>query len=355
MQAEHVNTHPILLTADELEHATVKCMRGLLFSMIQQSDKVELFKNTQRLDHALHAKYNTNTGATVVADDAWGHLQIDATSLYLLMLAQMTASGLQIIFTLDEVHFVQNLVFYIERAYRTPDYGIWERGNKMNHGMPELNSSSIGMALAALQAIKNVNLFGARGGPTSVIHVLPDEITRNTTTLYSALPRESNSKEVDAAVLAVISFPAFAVSDKSIVDKTRNEIIKKLGGRYGCKRFLRDGHQTVLENTSRLHYEALELNVFQGIECEWPLFFTYLILDGLFRDDKEQVEEYRKKLDDVLQQSDILGLGSNSSMRLVPELFIVPKELIEAEKEVPGSQERYSNENVPLGYLNSCI
>lgn len=29
-------------------------------------------------------------------------------------------SGLQIIFTLDEVSFVQNLIFYIETAYRTP-------------------------------------------------------------------------------------------------------------------------------------------------------------------------------------------------------------------------------------------
>ena len=32
----------------------------------------------------------------------------------------MTASGLQIIFTLDEVAFVQNLVFYIESAYCIP-------------------------------------------------------------------------------------------------------------------------------------------------------------------------------------------------------------------------------------------
>lgn len=53
-------------------------------------------------------------------------------------------------------------------AYRTPDYGIWERGNKSNHGQPELNSSSIGMALAALRAINGINLFGARGGPSSV-------------------------------------------------------------------------------------------------------------------------------------------------------------------------------------------
>ena len=36
------------------------------------------------------------------------------------MLAQMTAAGLQIVYTLDEVAFVQNLVFYIEESYRIP-------------------------------------------------------------------------------------------------------------------------------------------------------------------------------------------------------------------------------------------
>ena len=33
------------------------------------------------------------------------------------------------------------------------DYGIWERGDKSNTGIPELNSSSIGMAIAALEAM----------------------------------------------------------------------------------------------------------------------------------------------------------------------------------------------------------
>ena len=56
----------------------------------------------------------------------------------------MTASGLQIIYTLDEVSIVQNLVFYIESAYCIADYGIWERGDKSNTGILELNSSSIG-------------------------------------------------------------------------------------------------------------------------------------------------------------------------------------------------------------------
>ncbi|PSN09984.1 glycosyl hydrolase family 15, partial [filamentous cyanobacterium CCP5] len=141
----------------ELEQSVVKLMRGLLFAMMQQAHKVERFKERQDPLEALHAKYHTGTAAVVVGDSEWGHLQLDATSLYLLMLAQMTASGLQIIFTQDEVNFVQNLVYYIGRAYRTPDYGIWERGNKINHGKPELNASSVGMAKAALEAMKGLN------------------------------------------------------------------------------------------------------------------------------------------------------------------------------------------------------
>ena len=131
--------------AYELEQSVVKLMRGLLMAMILQKSKVEKFKYTLNPKDSLHAKYSSKTCGTVVGDKDWGHLQIDATSLYLLMLAEMTASGLQIIYTLEEVSFIQNVVFYIECAFLIPDYGIWERGDKTNHGLPELNSSSIGM------------------------------------------------------------------------------------------------------------------------------------------------------------------------------------------------------------------
>lgn len=64
-----------------------------LFLGFFQVDKVESFKYSQSTQDSLHAKYNTKTCATVVGDDQWGHLQLDATSVYLLFLAQMTASG----------------------------------------------------------------------------------------------------------------------------------------------------------------------------------------------------------------------------------------------------------------------
>jgi phosphorylase kinase alpha/beta subunit len=331
--------------ARELQHAVVRLMRGLLASMMSQAGKVERFKHTQNPLDALHAKYETATGRPIVADDQWGHLQLDATSLYLLTLAQMIAGGIDLIWSPVEVAFVQNLIYYIGRAYRTPDYGIWERGHKMNRGNREINSSSVGIALAALEALDGFNLYGSRGDRTTQVHVLPDEIARARTTLHSLLPWESASKEVDAATLAVIGFPAFAVDDEELTEKTRSKIVECLQGRYGCKRFLRDGHQTVSEDTNRLYYEPSELKIFESIESEWPLFFTYLLLDAHYRGESETAAEYRTRLENLEQKRDGVGL--------LPELYYVPDSSIEAEKKNPGSQTRLPNENVPLVWAQS--
>ncbi|XP_026077330.1 phosphorylase b kinase regulatory subunit alpha, liver isoform isoform X2 [Carassius auratus] len=319
--------------AYELEQSVVKLMQGLLQCMMRQVTKVEKFKHTQSTKDCLHAKYHTPTCATVVGDDQWGHLQVDATSLYLLTLAQMIASGLRIISNLDEVAFIQNLVFYIEAAYKVADYGMWERGDKTNQGIPELNGSSVGMAKAALEAIDELDLFGAHGGPKSVIHVLPDEVEHCQSILCSMLPRASTSKEIDAGLLSVISFPAFAVEDADLVNITKSEIISKLQGRYGCCRFIRDGYRTPKEDPTRLHYDPAELKLFENIECEWPVFWTYLILDGIFSEDHEQVQEYREALDGVL-------IRGKHGIRLVPELYAVPADKVEEEYKNPHSVER---------------
>ncbi|KAH6944332.1 hypothetical protein HPB50_002705 [Hyalomma asiaticum] len=332
----------------ELEQACIKMMRGLLLAMMRQKDKVEKFKQTQNPADSLHAKYSSQTTATVVGDREWGHLQLDATSLYLLILAQMTASGLQIVFNLDEVNFIQNLVFYIEATYCIPDYGIWERGDKTNHGLPELNSSSIGMAKAALQALDDLDLFGGKGGPFSVIHVLADEAQKCNAVLQSMLPRESNSKEVDAALLSVIGYPAFAVDDPELIAQTRKSILQKLKGKYGCKRFLRDGYKTAKEDPSRLYYESWELQHFENIECEWPLFLCYLVIDACFRGERLEVEEYSDALEQVL-------LRTEDGLKLVPEMYAVPADKVESEYRNPHSQQRVHVGMTPFMWAQSLF
>ncbi|XP_055682878.1 probable phosphorylase b kinase regulatory subunit alpha isoform X3 [Lutzomyia longipalpis] len=329
--------------AYELEQSCVKLMRGLLMAMLQQKEKVERFKSTQHPLDSLHAKYSSTNGQIVVKDTEWGHLQIDAVSLYLLILAQMTASGLQIIFSLDEVAFIQNLVFYIESAYCIPDYGIWERGDKTNHGEPELNASSIGMAKAALEAMNELDLFGARGGPASVIHVLADEAHKCQAVLQSMLPRESSSKELDSGLLSIIGFPAFAVDDPQLISTTREAILTKCLGKYGCKRFLRDGYRTPREDPHRLYYERWELRMFENIECEWPLFFGYLVLFHAFQGeaDRNLLNSFMQRLEDVMIRTD-------DGMRLVPEMYTVPPECVTEEYRSPGSQKRQAVGRCPF-------
>ncbi|XP_057312817.1 phosphorylase b kinase regulatory subunit alpha, liver isoform-like isoform X2 [Hydractinia symbiolongicarpus] len=330
----------------ELEQSVVKLMRGLLTCMMQQVNKVEKFKKSQRREDSLHAKYSYNTCQVVVGDNDWGHLQIDSVALYLLILAQMITSGLQIIYTKDEVDFIQNLVFYIESAYRVPDFGVWERGDKTNRGMTELNASSVGMAKAALEAMNELDVFGSRGGVGSIIHVQADQIQYCKTVLHSMLPRESHSKECGSALLSIVSFPAFAVEDASIINTTKSEIVNRLQGVYGCKRFLRDGHHCENEDRLRLHYELHELSKFEHIECEWPLFFCFLILDGLYNNNMQQVKEYKALVERLV-------IPSEDDVLLLPELFYVQKDKIDAERERPHSQPRVCGDHIPHMWTQS--
>ncbi|XP_008403095.1 phosphorylase b kinase regulatory subunit beta isoform X3 [Poecilia reticulata] len=318
----------------ELEHSAIKCMRGILYCYMRQADKVEEFKNDPSPSKCLHSVFNVDTGDEVYTYGDYHHLQIDAVSLFLLYLVEMICSGLQIIYNTDEVSFIQNLVFFVERAYRVPDYGMWERGSKYNNGSTELHSSSVGLAKAALEAINGFNLFGNQGCSWSVIFVDLDAHNRNRQTLSSLLPRESRSHNTDAALLPTISYPAFAVDDDALCSQTLDKIIRKLRGKYGFKRFLRDGYRTANEDQNRRYYKPAEMKLFDGIECEFPMFFIYMMIDGVFRGNKAQVKEYQDLLEPIIFQS-------FEGHAVIPKYYYVPADFVEAEQSKHGSQKRF--------------
>lgn len=45
----------------------------------------------------------------------------------------------------------------------------------------------------------------------------------------------------------------------------------------------------ILKDPNRLYYEPCELMQFENIESQWPIFFSFYLLDGLFRSDKKEV------------------------------------------------------------------
>nr|XP_043885759.1 phosphorylase b kinase regulatory subunit beta isoform X1 [Solea senegalensis] len=328
----------------ELEHSAIKCMRGILYCYMRQADKVEQFKQDPSPSKCLHSVFNVDSGDEVHTYSDYHHLQIDAVSLFLLYLVEMICSGLQIIYNTDEVSFIQNLVFCVERAYRVPDYGIWERGSKYNNGSTELHCSSVGLAKAALEAINGFNLFGNQGCSWSVIFVDLDAHNRNRQTLCSLLPRESRSHNTDAALLPTISYPAFAVDDDALYSQTLDKIIRKLRGKYGFKRFLRDGYRTANEDKNRRYYKPAEMKLFDGIECEFPIFFIYMMIDGVFRGNKAQVKEYQDLLEPIIFQS-------YEGYAIIPKYYYVPADFVEAEQNKHGSQKRFPSNSGRDGKL----
>ncbi|XP_060715828.1 phosphorylase b kinase regulatory subunit beta isoform X4 [Tachysurus vachellii] len=328
----------------ELEHSAIKCMRGILYCYMRQADKVERFKQDPSPYTCLHSVFNVHTGDEIYSYKQYSHLQIDAVSLFLLYLVEMICSGLQIIYNTDEVSFIQNLVFCVERAYRVPDFGMWERGSKYNNGSTELHSSSVGLAKAALEAINGFNLFGNQGCSWSVIFVDLDAHNRNRQTLCSLLPRESRSHNTDAALLPCISYPAFAVDDDALYSQTLDKIVRKLKGKYGFKRFLRDGYRTANEDKNRRYYGPAEMKLFDGIECEFPIFFIYMMIDGVFRGNTAQVKEYEELLQAVIFQS-------YEGHAVIPKYYHVPADFVEAEQKKHGSQKRFPSNSGRDGML----
>ena len=329
----------------ELQQRVLQLMRGLLNTMLRQAAKVERFKRSRHRLDAIHAKFDTATGNPVVPDDGWGHLQLDATGLFLLQLAQLTRAGLVVVRSSHERDFIQNLVYYVAQAHRVADYGIWERGDKGNHGLPERNASSIGLVKAALEALEGLDLYGPHGDGSCCLVIPHDAVVRLRRALQGLLPRESASKEVDGACLPVIGYPAWAVEDPQLVERTRTRIRSDLSGGYGYKRFRRDGHQTVVEDHTRLHYEREELAQFEHIECEWPLFWAYELVTACCEERWHEARHWRQRLASVSLVVD--------GVPLLPELYLVPEEAVDAERLRPGSQPRVANANVPLLWTQS--
>lgn len=79
-----------------------------------------------------------------------------------------------------------------------------------------------------MDAMDGINLLGEEGPHDCLIHVDPDAQYRNHVILDTLLPKESSSKETDAALLCITGFPAFAIKDVKLVEKTESKLKQSL-------------------------------------------------------------------------------------------------------------------------------
>uniref|UniRef100_A0A914GR47 Phosphorylase b kinase regulatory subunit n=1 Tax=Globodera rostochiensis TaxID=31243 RepID=A0A914GR47_GLORO len=315
----------------ELCQTAVKGMRGVLFCWMQQVEKLNCFKMNNSPEFALHSRFDLQTGAEL-GNVPFPHLQMDLIALFILIL---------------------NLVFYIERTYRTPDFGIWERGTRYNRGFPELHSSSLGFVKAALESVNGFNAYGNKGTSDSVIYVDIDGHNRNRTTFETLLPRESNSKNTDASLILTIGWPAFATHDDQKFETTLNKCLRHLEGRFGLRRFLRDGFRTELEDTTRRFYEAEETVQFSGIESQFPMFLACISITAFFKGDNSLADKYWKKFEQLLvrKSSNNSTINEDDDCMLVcPECYCISEEHMKSERETLNSQPFFPIPHAEFGH-----
>lgn len=77
-------------------------------------------------------------------------------------------------------------------------------------------------------------------------------------------------QNTDAALLSTIGWPAFALHEEDIKNRTISKVLRKLKGKYGIKRYLRDGYRTVLEDNKRRFYKPAEIKVYV-VDITWIL------------------------------------------------------------------------------------
>lgn len=77
---------------------------------------------------------------------------------------------------------------------------------------------------------------------------------------------------MDASLIPTISFPAFATHEEVLSTETKANVVRKLRGQYGFKRFGRDGYKCALEDTTRRYYKEGETKV----TCWQHLFFSII-------------------------------------------------------------------------------
>ncbi|NQV08556.1 glycoside hydrolase family 15 [Candidatus Woesearchaeota archaeon] len=182
-----------------------------------------LLKHEYKIDHAIkekpqhkyqyiHARYCPQT-LNEFHDD-WGNKQNDAVGAFLFKAADLLNKGIMVIRNKNDLRMLQKLVHYLGSVeyWNDKDNGMWEETE-------EVHASSIGACVAGLKEIcRYVDV--------------PDElIKKGQNALNGLLPRESETKKTDLALLSLI-YPYNIASDEQrdqILHNIEAELVREKG------------------------------------------------------------------------------------------------------------------------------
>ena len=169
--------------------------KALLTVFVKHKDKISwaIENRPHESWQYIHARFNPETFEEYWEE--WGNRQNDAVGEVLNLIVDLELRGEGVVESADERAMVQHIVDYlVTLAYwNDPDNGIWEEN-------VEVHASSIGAVVAALKKADQLEW----------VTVPAEAITRGEQALRELLPRESDTKFVDLALLSLI-YP-FAVT-----------------------------------------------------------------------------------------------------------------------------------------------
>ena len=272
--------------------AVQKTLRALLDVLLKHEYKIEhAIKEKPKHTHQyIHARYHPATMDEIWEE--WGNKQNDAIGLLLFKMGDLEKKGIKIIRNENDIRIIQKLVNYLQSIeyWHDKDNGIWEE-------MEELHASSIGACVAGLRKI------------AGIVDVNPELITKGEIALKRILPRESETKGTDLALLSLI-YPFNIVSDED-GDAILKAVEKKLVRDKGVIRYPGDSYHS------------------NGSEAEWCMGLCWLAI--IYKQfDAKKYSHYLKKAAKAMNEDGEL-----------PELYFA------------GTNEH--NENSPLGWAQSLF
>ncbi|MDQ0218875.1 glycoside hydrolase family 15 [Peribacillus cavernae] len=259
-----------------------------LFRKYEWKIDIHTKKKPVYLHEFIHSRYARDLTELHVE---WGHAQNDAIGAFLWGVGEGVRKGKKVIRDERDLQIVQKLVHYLDclQYWQAKDNGMWEENM-------EVHASSVGACVAGLHAVK------------MLVDVKEDSIHKGEETLRFMLPRESETKETDLALLSLI-FP-YRIVDRRMALAIANHVSSKLERQYGCIRYEDDQYYN------------------EGSEAEWCFGIPWLGLCYRELGMMDKVQEYIKK-----------------TMMIVPENWEVP-ELYIGGKNMP-------NKNTPLAWAVS--
>jgi len=167
-----------------------KTYEAILQVLIKHEGKIDWAienKPTESFQY-IHARFHPETFDEFW--ESWGNKQNDAVGCILFRIGELEAHrGRTILKDDDHIRIVNKLVKYLDSVeyWQKGDSGMWEEGE-------ELHASSVGACVAGLKSINRLPKIE-----------VPDELIQmGQEALNSLLPRESEGKFVDLALLSLI-------------------------------------------------------------------------------------------------------------------------------------------------------